>query len=98
MVPSIQQVVVPPQPSLHERVPNWQPEAGFLGVQQDLQLEYLVTPFHVQDEAPAALPQSQDLYLDGHLQLLYLPPQAVPTPCKGEAHFCKSPRQTHLSK
>ena len=28
---------------------------------QALQLEYLVTPFHVQDEDPAALPQSQDL-------------------------------------
>ena len=63
-----------------------------------MQLEYLVTPFHVQDEAPAALPQSQDLYLDGHLQLLYLPPQAVPTPCKGVGQDTRSERQTHLSK
>ncbi len=65
---------------------------------QDLQDEYLVVPPQVQDEAPEAFPQEQELYELGHWQLAYFPPQAVPTPCNGEEQVYKSDRQTHLSK
>lgn len=76
---------------------DFEPE-GQVSEQQALQEVYLVTPSQVQEDAPAAAPQSHVLYFVGHLQFLYFPPQAVPTPCNGEVHFCKSPRQTHLSK
>ena len=57
----LQHLRVPPHPLEQDVVPQEQPVSLGYGVQQVLQLEYLVTPFHVQAEAPAAAPQLQDL-------------------------------------
>ncbi len=57
----LQQVLVPPQPFEQEVVPQEHPVWLESGVQQALQDEYFVEPPQVQDEAPEALPQEQDL-------------------------------------